>query len=103
MKHFAIEQWVDFSRDLIEQKDRSQMQEHLTAGCNACQKLVDLTQGLISCCAAISADPVPDGAVRLARAIFPPGRPRLASSNLVPVEVIFDSFVAPVPAGLRST
>ena len=36
MKHFAIEQWVDFSRDLIEQKDRSQMQEHLTAGCNAC-------------------------------------------------------------------
>jgi hypothetical protein len=47
---------------------------------------------------------VPDYALRMARAIFPvriPERPRRGSR--LPVDLIFDSFLVPAPAGLRAT
>jgi hypothetical protein len=104
MKHFAIEQWVDFSRDVIDSKEYTRMENHLATGCEECRKLADLTQRLSNACAAIAASQVPESTVRLARAIFPvrvKDRPRRGSR--LPVELIFDSFLAPAPAGLRST
>jgi hypothetical protein len=104
MKHYAIEQWVDFSRDLVESKARAEMQDHLAVGCRECRKLADLTQQLARTCTAISMTQVPESTLRLARAIFPirvQDRPRRGSR--LPIELIFDSFLAPAPAGLRST
>jgi hypothetical protein len=103
MKHYAIEQWVDFSRDLVEFKERSQMRDHALE-CGECQKLADLTQRLRQTCNAIAVSQVPESTLRLARAIFPvrvQDRPRRGSR--LPIELIFDSFLAPAPAGLRAT
>ena len=32
MKHFGLEEWVDFSRDLIPEKRKKLMQQHLETG-----------------------------------------------------------------------
>ena len=104
MNHFVLEQWVDYSRNLTGAEERRQMQGHLAAGCHGCRQLADLTQRLVNCCANIAAGQVPEATVRLARAIFPvrtPDRPR--RGNRLPIELIFDSFLAPAPAGLRTT
>jgi hypothetical protein len=99
-----MEQWVDFSRNLVGEEERNQMQEHLAGGCEGCGQLAELTQRLVNCCANIVTGQVPEATVRLARAIFPvrtPDRPKRGSR--IPIELIFDSFLAPVPSGLRST
>jgi hypothetical protein len=104
MKHFAMEQWVDYSRDLVGKEDRRQMKSHLDGGCHGCFELAELTHRLVNCCAGIAAGKVPEKTVRLARAIFP-GRAQVRPKrgNRLPIELIFDSFLAPSPAGLRST
>jgi hypothetical protein len=104
MKHFVMEQWVDLSRKLVGEDERRQMQEHLASGCHGCSQLAELTQRLVNCCTNIATGQVPEATVRLARAIFPvrtPDRPKRGSR--IPIELIFDSFLAPAPAGLRST
>ena len=46
---------------------------------------------------------VPESAVRLAKAIFPVPRKTARRPFLVPCELVFDSFVAPSPSGLRAS
>jgi len=99
-----MERWVDFSRNLTAGDERQRMLEHLAAGCEECSRLSELTDRLISTCGSISVCEVPEKAVRLARAIFPvhhENRPKRGSR--LPVELLFDSFLAPVPVGLRAT
>jgi hypothetical protein len=104
MKHYAIDQWVDFSRGLVAGEERKQMQAHLGGGCQRCRDLSNFTARVTATCASLATEPVPEFAVRLARAIFPiraDERPR--RGNRVPVELIFDSFLAASPVGLRAT
>lgn len=104
MKHYGIEQWVDYNRELGDTGVRGQMRMHLEAGCEDCRKLSVLTAQLVSTCAAINSIEVPESAVRMARAIFPvqlPERPK--RGNRIPIELIFDSFLVPAPAGLRAS
>lgn len=104
MMHFAMEQWADYSRDLVGREERRHMQRHLEAGCPGCRELAELTHRLVNCCASIAANKVPEETVRLARAIFPvQTQVRPKRGNRVPIELIFDSFLAPAPTGLRST
>ena len=59
---------------------------------------------LSSICSGMSAMPVPDVAVQRARSIFPTKHPRqLKHVFRVPIEMIFDSFLVPSPAGLRAS
>jgi hypothetical protein len=52
----------------------------------------------------LAAHPVPESTVRLARAIFPVRvQQRPERGNRVPIELIFDSFLAPSAVGLRAT
>ncbi|MBS1856708.1 MAG: hypothetical protein JST11_15170 [Acidobacteria bacterium] len=104
MKHYAIERWVDFSRHLVAPQERAGMEAHLAAGCEDCRELAGFTGRLTSTCAGISLSQVPESAFRLARAIFPVrAQTRRRPGSRLPVELIFDSFLAPAPAGLRST
>jgi hypothetical protein len=104
MTHYGIEQWVDFSRDLVGPEEREQMTGHLAGGCAECEQLSSLTSRLVVTCGNLMAIEVPDYALRMARAIFPvraPERPK--RGNRLPIELIFDSFLVPAPVGLRST
>src|ERR1017187_9791842 len=103
MKHFGIAQWVDFARGFAADGGRAEMQDHLSSGCAECRQIVEFCERV----AAISRDmanrQVPESAARLARAIFQPRVPKAKRAFRIPVELIFDSFLVPSPAGLRAT
>jgi hypothetical protein len=103
MSHYAIDEWVDFSRGLVQDPESARMRAHLSDGCMECRKLADFTSKLTRTCSSL-AEQVPESALRLARAIFPiPNSNRPKRGNRIPVELIFDSFLVPAPAGLRAT
>src|SRR2546430_14492097 len=104
MKHYAIDQWVDFSRGVAGAEEGERMRAHLADGCPQCHHLADFTAKLTETCGSLAATQVPDSAMRLARAIFPmrhTDRPK--RGNRIPIQLIFDSFLVPAPAGLRAT
>ncbi len=102
MKHFGISQWIDFTRGFMPEGEGRAMQEHLANGCGECADLANFTSDLSNICAAMNRHNAPEWVVRSAKAIFPvdaPAQPRRASR--IPVQLIYDSFLAPAPAGLR--
>jgi hypothetical protein len=104
MKHYGIAQWVDYTRGLVPDLDGSAMQRHLGEGCSECQELADFCSKISDICQDMAAIIVPDSLVRQARTIFPARKaetPRRAFR--IPVELIYDSFLVPSPAGLRAT
>jgi hypothetical protein len=104
MKHYGIARWVDFTRQMIPPEQRREMQDHLAAGCPDCQATFHFCDKLARVCSQMSLSAVPDEAVRKVREVFPARpveRPRRAFR--IPVELIYDSFLVPSPAGLRST
>src|SRR6266496_866525 len=104
MRHYAIDQWIDFTRGLVGPKERALMVEHLVAGCGRCQPEVDFFARVGQVCQRIEGQIVPESVTRMARAIFPvrlPDRPRRGTR--LPIELIYDSFLVPAPAGLRAT
>jgi hypothetical protein len=102
--HYAIDQWADFTRGLVHGAELAAMQGHLGSGCVKCRELSEFTTKLGATCSSLANDAVPESAIRLARAIFPV-RPhdRPKRGNRLPIELIFDSFLAPSPVGLRAT
>lgn len=104
MKHFGIAQWADFARRVASNEDQAAMRDHLESGCAPCGEWARFCDRLSQICRGMAAYEVPNSVVRGARAIFPsrpPERPRRLVT--VPVELIFDSFLVPSPAGLRAT
>jgi hypothetical protein len=104
MKHYGIAQWVDYTRGLVLAHDSSAMQKHLTEGCSECQELADFCSKISNICQDMAAVSVPEWVVRNARSIFPV-REAAAPRRVfrIPVELIYDSFLVPAPAGLRAT
>jgi hypothetical protein len=104
MKHYAIDQWANFSRGLIHGAELAEMQKHLQSGCLKCRELSGFITKVGATCSSLAANPVPESTIRLARAIFPvrahEGPKR---GNRLPIELIFDSFLVPSPVGLRAT
>ena len=104
MKHYAIDQWVDFTRGVVAGEEAARMLAHLESRCADCRRLSDFTSKLTQTCTGLAEAPVPEYAVRLARAIFPvrmQDRPK--RGNRLPIEMIFDSFLVPSAVGLRSS
>jgi hypothetical protein len=80
------------------------MREHLASGCSECAPLANFFTELSGVCRSMISCAVPDNVLRQAHALFPVSAPRRAKRTLrLPVQLIFDSFLAPAPAGLRAT
>ena len=104
MKHYGIAQWVDFARQVTPEPEVRIMQEHLATGCLECREVLAFCDKLARVCFALAPLQAPEAVVRSARAIFPirwPVRPRRAVR--IPVELIYDSFLVPAPAGMRAS
>ena len=104
MKHYGIAHWVDFARGAVPEQEGSIMQEHLASGCLECGQVVAFCDKLARICLALVSHRVPEAAVRNARAIFPirwPDRPKRGVR--IPVELIYDSLLVPVPVGMRAS
>jgi hypothetical protein len=97
MRHYALDQWIDFTRELAAPEERARMAEHLATGCDRCRRDADFCAQVNHVCQRLETQHVPEYVTRLARAIFPfrvaePGR-----GTRLPIEVLFDSFLVPAP------
>jgi hypothetical protein len=104
MKHFTIEEWVDFANELVGASQRKKMDQHLEEGCLRCKKTLSLWQRVRQTAeSAAECDP-PEHAVRIAKAGFAAARLERKSAR-VPglVQVLFDSFLQPLVQGARSS
>src|SRR3954447_19050611 len=103
MKHYGIEQWADFTRRLSDLDEHHEMTAHLGSGCKNCRRLAEFTKKLHATCSSLAVQQIPESAVRLAGSIFPVRAHAAVKRGIrVPVELIFDSLLVPVPAGLRA-
>ena len=70
MRHYAIDEWADFSRGLPDERERTELAAHLAGGCRECRSSWTFTAKLNATCASLAADPVPESTLSMARAIF---------------------------------
>jgi hypothetical protein len=102
MGHFDIIQWVDFARNLTAPERRAVLQAHLEV-CAECRTTVDLLLRVASTAASEAGTEPPAHVVTRAKSIFPTGS-REEGNNLrrLIAKLVFDPFVDPVTAGVRS-
>jgi|SRR5271157_424996 len=104
MKHHGLAQWVDYARGLTPEPEGSIMREHLATGCPECRQVLTFCDKVARLCLAMAPNRAPEAAVRNARAIFPIRRPdRRGWGIRIPIELVYDSFLVPAPAGMRSS
>ena len=103
MEHFSVEKWIDFVNEAVTTNERELMDSHLHIGCKSCQQTVSLWKRVRSTAAAEGNYQPPESAVRIAKAAFAGGglgsQKKRSESR---VKVLFDSFLQPVLAGVRS-
>jgi hypothetical protein len=102
MKHYTLEEWVDFARGILAPERRGAMQRHLDVPCRPCLQTVGLWQTLLAHASGEVEGPSPE-AVQQVKALFglvasSRGRP----GALALAERIFDSALQPAPARLCS-
>jgi hypothetical protein len=103
MRHYSLEKWVDFARNVIGEDEKIEMQSHLQTGCTACSKELSMWQRLQQVARRESVYAPPEGAVRTVNATFAnrsAGHLRHAKSDVA--SLLFDSFRGPLLAGVRS-
>jgi hypothetical protein len=103
MRHYSLEKWVDFARNVIDEDERIEMQSHLQTDCTACSKELRMWQRLQQVARRESVYAPPEGTVRTVNATFAnrsAGQLRHAKSEVA--TLLFDSFRSPLLAGVRS-
>jgi hypothetical protein len=103
MKHFGIIEWVDFTRGVAPEVEKARMRAHLDAGCPECEGIAEFCNKLTGVCRNMAPSRVPDALVQQARSIFQAKLVRPKRQFRIPVELIYDSFLVPAPAGLRAS
>jgi len=104
MKHYGVAEWVDLARGLVSDDNGLSMRSHLAAGCTECEDLANFCESLNVVRQQMETSVPPESLVRNAKAIFPMHavvEPQRAFR--LPVQLIYDSLLAPEPAGLRAT
>jgi hypothetical protein len=103
MEHFSVEKWIDFVNQAVTTNEKLRMDKHLNLGCKSCQKTVSLWQRVRSSAAAEGNYQPPESAVRIAKAAFAGvalGQQTKGAESKV--KLLFDSFLQPLLAGVRS-
>jgi len=104
MKHYCVAEWVDYARGLVSGQDSQAMGSHLRSGCPECQEMADFCRGLSEVRSQMEASVPPEWLVRNAKALFPMQAVReLKPATRIAAKLIYDSFLAPDPVGLRAT
>jgi hypothetical protein len=103
-KHYAVSEWLDFTRGLVPPTESHRMTMHLGEGCGLCHELKNFCALLSRICARMSDAAVPDWVVIKAKAVCPiAARPKPKKVLLLPTELVFESVAPLAAASLRST
>jgi hypothetical protein len=104
MRHYSLEEWVDFARNVVREDEKVEMQSHLQTGCTECSKELGMWQRLQRVARRESAYTPSEGAVRTVNASFVnrlTGQSSRAKSLVA--SLLFDSFRTPLLSGVRSS
>src|SRR5689334_13941436 len=105
MKHYGISEWVDFARGLVSDALNQEMRYHLSTGCDECLEVASFCEKLKTVCGELIARPAPEWLTRAAKSRFElkvTATPRRRPVR-IPLELVYDSLLAPAPVGLRAT
>jgi hypothetical protein len=99
MKHFSEATWADFARNLVARDTKMTMQKHIDEGCRKCANVLNTWQIVHSVAQAESALAPPSDVVRVVKSQFA----AVAAEKSLGFRLLFDSSLAPVPAGMRGS
>lgn len=103
MRHFSLEKWADFARDVAGQDEKAAMQRHLSDGCKECAKELRVWRRVHQFGQQKPTYEAPESVVRSMKAIYAvEEKPRIRRTRTAIGELLFDSFRNPLPAGVRS-
>ncbi len=103
MSHFEVGQWADWVRGLAGEKQRAEMEAHLSSGCGKCRRTMETMKRLAAIAQDEAAYQPPDYAVHNAKAIYALQEPETVwILPRIVARLVYDSFREPLPAGLRS-
>ncbi len=99
MKHFSEATWSDFARNLVAPGTKMTMQQHIDDGCTKCANILNTWQIVHSVAQKESALTPPSDVVRVVKSQFV----AVAPEKSLGFRLLFDSALAPVPAGMRGS
>ena len=99
MKHFSLEEWADFAREVVERGRRELMQQHLDQGCTQCGEVLKTWTRLRQAAWRERSYEPPQAAARMAKSLLAFG---VKGATASVARLLFDSFKSPVTAGVRS-
>ena len=107
MTKFDITEWSDFARGAVDPEDEALMREHLATASPATRRTVEILCRVAEVGRSDHEDPVPEHAVRIAKAIASVPRRQAAPDRAslwrrLRCAVTFDSLLEPAPAGTRN-
>jgi hypothetical protein len=101
MKHFTVWEWVDFVGSIDEPEIHSAMNAHL-GGCPTCQRTVEMLRTVAELALKERGYEPPERALRYAEAIYSLYRPEKSGLARLIAQLIHDSAMVPLPAGIRA-
>lgn len=102
MRHFGLEEWADFARDIADEERKSAMQNHLKSGCKECTKVVNLWQRVYEIGQRNSTYEPPASAVQSIKGLYVIHGGRARPKRTAVAQLLFDSFAAHQTSGTRS-
>jgi hypothetical protein len=104
MRHFSLDQWIDFARNVLGPGERAEMESHLSEGCKRCSKTLSLWQRVHQVGRRESGYAPPETMVSTIKGMYAIHGPRKATrAGRAIAKLLFDSAKAPLQAGVRSS
>lgn len=101
MRHFSLEEWADFARQVVDRSRKELMQAHLDTGCKRCSEVLTTWTRVRRAAQSDRSYEPPEAATRMAKSLLPLHANKTARPSIA--RLMFDSFQNPVIAGVRST
>jgi hypothetical protein len=99
VKHFSVEEGIDFVNHVATSDLQAEIQKHLDSGCERCADMIATWRKVHEAAASEPDYQPPAGIVRIAKAAFAASGAENVTGGL---ELLFDSLMQPAPAGTRS-
>src|SRR5258708_10222817 len=100
MQHFSEQAWADFVRGVSESETKANIESHLARGCCDCGATSDVWNQLQTIVSNEKSYMPPESAVRMVKLEFVTTNSQEQASVLA--NLLFDTFVQPLAAGIRS-
>jgi hypothetical protein len=102
MAHYSSQNWIDYVRNLVSPQDAAAMTNHLKSGCESCTKEKASWSKLAAFAKTEAQFEPPEHVVNMAKALVQAPKREKALRIREIAELVFDSFLSPQLAGVRS-